>query len=181
VAVGLQSTQIEQRTGHSEDAIGGYLADFRQIAALSARGATVAELHAVTGRSVSLIAEYVGLDERARREFPAAPAWLTCWTPARTRGGRGEAATPPRLGTYRRLARRNLPALLRYTFLYEDGYDKGPVVVEAIVADLCQLICGWVLRPGDLEPGQLVYPARPPASGPARARRSPRPGCCRCG
>jgi hypothetical protein len=91
------------------------------------------------------------------------------------------AATPHRLREYRRLARRNLPALLRYKFLNEYGYDKGPVVVEAIVADLCEFIRGWVLRPGDLEPGQLVYPARPPASGQARARRSPRPSWCRCG
>ena len=70
---GLQFTDIEQRTAHSEDAIGRYLADFRQIAALYARGATIPEIRAVTGRSVSLIAEYVGLYERARREFPAAP------------------------------------------------------------------------------------------------------------
>ena len=48
---------------------------------------------------------------------------------------------------YRRLARRNLASLLRYKFLYEYGYDKGPVVVEAIVADLCELIRRWVLRP----------------------------------
>jgi hypothetical protein len=64
-----------------------------------------------------------------------------------------------RLRDYRRLARRNLASLLRYKFLHEYGYDKGPVVVEAIVADLCELIRRWVLRPGDLEPGQLVYPA----------------------
>jgi hypothetical protein len=91
------------------------------------------------------------------------------------------AGPPHRLREYRRLARRDLVSLLRYKFLHEYGYDKGPVVVEAIVADLCQLIRGWVLRPGDLEPGQLVYPTRPPASGPARARRSRRPSCCRCG
>jgi Protein of unknown function (DUF1670) len=60
---------------------------------------------------------------------------------------------------YRRLARRNLASLLRYKFLHEYGYDKGPVVVEAIVADLCELIRRYVTRPGDLEPGQLVYPA----------------------
>jgi NAD(P)-dependent dehydrogenase (short-subunit alcohol dehydrogenase family) len=41
--------------------------------ALHARGASVPEIRAVTGRSASLIAEYVGLYERARREFPAAP------------------------------------------------------------------------------------------------------------
>jgi hypothetical protein len=70
---GLQFTDIEQRTSHSEAAIGRYLADFRQIAALHARGASVPEIRAVTGRSAALIAEYVGLYERARREFPAAP------------------------------------------------------------------------------------------------------------
>ncbi len=70
---GLQFTQIEQRTAHSEDAIRRYLGDFRQIAALHARGATVPEIRAATGRSAGLIAEYVGLFERARREFPAAP------------------------------------------------------------------------------------------------------------
>jgi len=70
---GLQFTQIEQRTSHSEAAIGRYLADFRQIAALHARGVTIPEIRAVTGRSAALIAEYVGLYERARREFPAAP------------------------------------------------------------------------------------------------------------
>jgi hypothetical protein len=70
---GLQFTQIEQRSGHGEDAIRRYLADFRQIAALHARGATVPEIRAATGRSASLIAEYIGLFERARREFPAAP------------------------------------------------------------------------------------------------------------
>jgi hypothetical protein len=70
---GLQFTQIEQRTAHSQDAIRRYLADFRQIAALSARGATIPEIRAATGRSAGLIAEYIGLFERARREFPAAP------------------------------------------------------------------------------------------------------------
>jgi len=70
---GLQFTDIQQRTSHSEAAIGRYLADFRQIAALHARGATVPEIRAVTGRSAALLAEDVGLYERARREFPAAP------------------------------------------------------------------------------------------------------------
>jgi hypothetical protein len=80
------------------------------------------------------------------------------------------AATPHRLREYRRLARRNLPALLRYKFLNEYGYDKGPVVVEAIVADLCQLIRGWVLRPGGLEPGQLVYPAPAASERPRKGK-----------
>jgi transposase len=71
---------------------------------------------------------------------------------------------------YRRLARRNLASLLRYKFLYEYGYDKGPVVVEAIVADLCELIRRWVLRPGDLEPGQLVYPAPAATEGASKGK-----------
>jgi hypothetical protein len=70
---GLQFTEIESRTHHSEGAIRRYLADFRQIAALYARGATISEIRAATGRSAALIAEYIGLYERARREFPAAP------------------------------------------------------------------------------------------------------------
>jgi hypothetical protein len=70
---GLQFTDIEARTRHSESAIKRYLADFRQIAALYARGASIPEIRAATGRSASVIAEYIGLYERARREFPAAP------------------------------------------------------------------------------------------------------------
>jgi Protein of unknown function (DUF1670) len=70
---GLQFTDIESRTHHSEGAIRRYLADFRQIAALYARGAKIPEIRAATGRSAALIAEYIGLYERARREFPAAP------------------------------------------------------------------------------------------------------------
>jgi hypothetical protein len=70
---GLQFTDIESRTHHSEGSIRRYLADFRQIAALYARGAKLAEIRAATGRSAALIAEYIALYERARREFPAAP------------------------------------------------------------------------------------------------------------
>src|SRR5256884_1576660 len=70
---GLQFTDIESRTHHSEGSIKRYLADFRQIAALYARGARIPEIRAATGRSASLIAEYIGIYERARREFPAAP------------------------------------------------------------------------------------------------------------
>ena len=70
---GLQFTDIEARTHHSEGSIKRYLADFCQIAALYARGARIPEIRAATGRSASLIAEYIGIYERARREFPAAP------------------------------------------------------------------------------------------------------------
>jgi Protein of unknown function (DUF1670) len=70
---GLQFSDIESRTRHSEGSIKRYLADFRQIAALYGRGAKIPEIRAATGRSAGLIAEYIGLYERARREFPAAP------------------------------------------------------------------------------------------------------------
>jgi hypothetical protein len=64
---------------------------------------------------------------------------------------------------HRRLARRNLASLLRYKFLHEYGYDKGSVVVAAIVADLCETIRHYYARAGELEPGQLLYNA--PAVG----------------
>jgi hypothetical protein len=70
---GLQFTDIESRTRHWEGSIRRYLADFRRIAALYARGAKIPEIRAATGRSAGLIGEYIGLYERARREFPAAP------------------------------------------------------------------------------------------------------------
>lgn len=70
---GLQFTEIERRTRHSEDSIRRYLGDFRQVAALYARGAPVPEIRAASGRSAALIGGYIGIYERARREFPAAP------------------------------------------------------------------------------------------------------------
>jgi hypothetical protein len=70
---GLQFTDIEHRTGHTEGSIQRYLADFRQIAALYARGASIPEIRAASGRSAALIGEYIAVYERARREFPAAP------------------------------------------------------------------------------------------------------------
>jgi Protein of unknown function (DUF1670) len=70
---GLQFSEIERRTRHSESAIKRYLADFRQVAALFARGASIAEIRAATGRSAAVIGEYVAIYERGRREFPAAP------------------------------------------------------------------------------------------------------------
>lgn len=57
----------------------------------------------------------------------------------------------------RRLARRTLPSLLRYKFLHEYGYDKGEVVVAAIVEDICAVVRSYFVRPDDLEPGQLIY------------------------
>lgn len=62
---GLQFTEIVRRTGHAEGSIRRYLADFRQIAALYARGASVPEIRAATGRSAALIGGYIGLYERA--------------------------------------------------------------------------------------------------------------------
>jgi hypothetical protein len=59
----------------------------------------------------------------------------------------------------RRLARRTLPSLLRYKFLHEYGYDKGVVVVAAIVDDICTVVRHYYTRPGDLEAGQLIYHA----------------------
>jgi Protein of unknown function (DUF1670) len=70
---GLQFTDIELRTHHSEGSIRRYLQDFRQIAALHARNVSVNEIRAATGRSARLIAEYIAIYERARREFPSAP------------------------------------------------------------------------------------------------------------
>ncbi|HEX6394680.1 MAG TPA: DUF1670 domain-containing protein [Acidimicrobiales bacterium] len=58
---------------------------------------------------------------------------------------------------HRRLARRTLPSLLRYKFLHEYGYDKGEVVVEAIVADICNVVRNYFVSADQLEPGQLVY------------------------
>jgi Protein of unknown function (DUF1670) len=59
----------------------------------------------------------------------------------------------------RRLSRRSLPSLLRYKFLHEYGYDKGAVVVQAIVDDICAVVRNYYRRDGDLEPGQLIYNA----------------------
>ncbi|HEX6394681.1 MAG TPA: DUF1670 domain-containing protein [Acidimicrobiales bacterium] len=84
---GLQFTDIEQQTRHSEGAIRRYLGDFRQIAALYARGASIPEIRAATGRSASLISEYIALYERARREFPAAPRLNDLLDPVRAKKG----------------------------------------------------------------------------------------------
>lgn len=58
---------------------------------------------------------------------------------------------------HQRLARRTLPSLLRYKFLHEYGYDKGEVVVDAIVADICEVVRNYFVSAEQLEPGQLVY------------------------
>lgn len=83
-------TEIESRTHHSEGSIRRYLADFRQIAALYARGAKIPEIRAATGRSASLIAEYIGIYERARREFPAGPRLYDLLDPALAKAKKGD-------------------------------------------------------------------------------------------
>jgi hypothetical protein len=87
---GLQFSEVERRTRHSEDSIRRYLADFRQIAALYARGASIPEIRAATGRSAAVIGEYLAIYERARREFPAAPRLHDLLDPVRRpkKGGR---------------------------------------------------------------------------------------------
>jgi len=89
---GLQFTEIEQRTRHSEDAVRRYLVDFRQVAALYARGAKIPEIRAASGKSAKVIAEYVAIYERARREFPAAPRLNDLLDPVRA----------PKKGSFRR-------------------------------------------------------------------------------
>jgi Protein of unknown function (DUF1670) len=87
---GLQFSEIERRTRHSEDSVRRYLADFRQIAALYARGASIPEIRAATGRSAAVIGEYLAIYERARREIPAAPRLHDLLDPVRRpkKGGR---------------------------------------------------------------------------------------------
>jgi hypothetical protein len=70
----------------------------------------------------------------------------------------------------RRLQRRTLPSLLRYKFLREYGYDKGAVVVGAIVDDICQVVRSYYTRPGDVEAGQLIYHAPAVTERPGRAK-----------
>jgi hypothetical protein len=68
------------------------------------------------------------------------------------------ALSPARaLANHKRLARRTLPSLLRYKFLHEYGYDKGAVVVDAIVADICEVVRNYFVPADQLEPGQVVY------------------------
>ena len=59
--------------------------------------------------------------------------------------------------TYRRLAKRTLPSVLTYKFLHEYGYDKGEVVVAAIVEDITTVVRNYFTKPDELEPGQMTY------------------------
>ncbi len=68
-----------------------------------------------------------------------------------------KSATPTAVVNHRRLARRTLSSLLRYKFLNEYGYDKGEVVVDAIVADICAVVRNYFVSAEQLEPGQLIY------------------------
>jgi hypothetical protein len=70
-----------------EESIRRYLKDFGQIAALHARHSSVAEIRVATGRSARLIAEYIGIYERAKCEFPAAPRFMTSSPPRDRRKG----------------------------------------------------------------------------------------------
>jgi Protein of unknown function (DUF1670) len=65
--------------------------------------------------------------------------------------------TPRQVTLPRRLAGRTLPSLLRYKFLHEYGYDKGAVIVGAIVEDICQVVRNYFTAADQLEPGQLIY------------------------
>ena len=57
----------------------------------------------------------------------------------------------------RRLAKRTLPGLLTYKFLHEYGYDKGEVVVAAIVEDIATVVRNYFTKADELEPGQMTY------------------------
>jgi hypothetical protein len=65
--------------------------------------------------------------------------------------------TPRAVALPRRLAGRTLPSLLRYKFLHEYGYDKGAVVVTAIVDDICNVVRNYFTTAEQLEPGQMMY------------------------
>jgi hypothetical protein len=68
---GLQFTDIESRTRHSEASIKRYLADFRQIAALYARGAKIPEIRVSTLRATATRALLVPRRSAMRRKSPA--------------------------------------------------------------------------------------------------------------
>ena len=61
---GFQFSEIEQKTRHSESAIGRYLQDFARIVLLHTKGFSVDQIRISTGFSHRLIGEYVKLYER---------------------------------------------------------------------------------------------------------------------
>ena len=82
----------------------------------------------------------------------------------------------PRTASARqRLAGRTLPSLLRYKFLHEYDYDKGEVVVAAIVDDIWRVVANYYSRAEHLEPGQVVYhcPSAIERARKARPRATP--------
>src|SRR5918994_874462 len=100
---------------------------------------------------------------------PGSMSSSTC-TGRRRKGGPPVKGPGHSLVDASRLRRRTLPSLLRYKFLHEYGYDKGAVVVTAIVDDICRVVRNYYTRPGDLEAGQLIYhaPAATERSGRAK-------------
>lgn len=57
----------------------------------------------------------------------------------------------------KRLSARSLKSLLIYKFLHEYGYEKGRIVVEAIVNDIINLIEKFYLTPGKITFGQMLW------------------------
>jgi len=57
----------------------------------------------------------------------------------------------------KRLSARSLKSLLIYKFLHEYGYEKGRIVVEAIVNDIINLIEKFYLSPEKITFGQMLW------------------------
>ena len=154
----LQFTEIESRTKHSEVAIQRYLADFRQIAVLYARGAKIPEIRAASAKSARVIAEYVAIYERARREFPAAPRLIELLDVEARRTKKGPVGDPtPRQVTLPRPTGRTHPAqpvalqvLARVRLRQRRGYRGRHRRY------ICQVVRNYFTAADQLEPGQLV-------------------------
>lgn len=56
-----------------------------------------------------------------------------------------------------RLAPRELRAMLRHRFLHAYGYDKGPVLVDAIVDDILELLEQYYVTPAHQQVGQVIW------------------------
>ncbi len=56
-----------------------------------------------------------------------------------------------------RLAPRRLRSMLRYRFLTAYGYEKGPVIVDAIVDDILELIEQYYITPRHQRVGQIIW------------------------
>lgn len=57
----------------------------------------------------------------------------------------------------RRLAPRHLRGMLRHRFLTAYGYEKGPVIVDAIVDDILELIEQYYVTPHHQRVGQIIW------------------------